>query len=438
MSTRPRTLAEWLSHQERVHSRSIDLGLERIRCVLTRLQWRAPPAPVITIAGTNGKGSVASYCDAILRAAHRKVGLFTSPHLVDYRERIRIDGECVEADALCAAFERIEAARGDVGITFFEYSTLAALLLFSDACVDAYVLEVGLGGRLDAVNAIDADVGVVVSIGLDHQEYLGSSLNSIGREKAGIFRRGKAAVLGSTHMPASVEQTAIATGARLVRLGQEFSHRANASGEWAYRGPAWQLDELPPPALFGRAQYDNAATALAALEAASEPLIEARAVRKGLAEVSLPARFERLETTAEDPAWIVDVAHNAAAASVLARNLQSTRIRGRTLAIFGALLDKDARGIAMQVAPCADAWFLCATPSERGCSAQALLARIADVIGAATLCDSLDEACARALAAAHARDRIVIFGSFLIAGPALEWIRARKLASRAVDSSVRR
>ncbi len=207
----PRSLEQWLAYQVQVHPQAIDLGLDRLRQVLERLGWRQPRVPVITVAGTNGKGSVTGFCAAIMRAAGYRVGTFTSPHLRDYRERIRIHDARVSAEALVSAFERIEAARGNVGLTFFEFNTLAALLVFEAAQLDAWVLEIGMGGRLDAVNVVDADVAVVVSIGLDHQEYLGTTLDAIAREKAGIFRKGRPAVLGSTDMPGVVEETARAT-----------------------------------------------------------------------------------------------------------------------------------------------------------------------------------------------------------------------------------
>ena len=239
-----RSLADWLTHQERVHPQAIDLGLERLERVLRRLDWRQPRVPVITIAGTNGKGSVAAYATAILQAAGYRVGTFTSPHLRDYRERIRIDGEKVDVAALLAAFERIEAAcqggDGAISLTFFEYNALAALLVFESAGLDAWVLEVGMGGRLDAVNVVDPTVAVVVSIGLDHQEFLGTTLEAIAREKAGIFRAAVPAVLGSPSLPGVVEEQARALGAPLKRLGSEFDF-SRCGERWRYRGSRWNL-----------------------------------------------------------------------------------------------------------------------------------------------------------------------------------------------------
>src|SRR5580693_9175494 len=287
-----RSLEEWLDYQTRLHPQAIDLGLDRLREVLKRLGWSGPSVPVITVAGTNGKGSVCAYCAAILAAAGHRVGTFTSPHLRDYRERIVIDGRWVSGPELVSAFERIEAARGEVRLTFFEFNTLAALLVFEAAQLDAWVLEIGMGGRLDAVNVVDPDVAVVVSIGFDHQEYLGATLEAIAREKAGIFRRGRPAVLGSLDLPGVVEDMARAIGAPLKRLGLEYSYVHEGSA-WRYRGTRWNLARLPAPALMGDAQFANAATAIAALEEIAERLpVPAAAVAQGLKEVRLAARFQ--------------------------------------------------------------------------------------------------------------------------------------------------
>src|SRR5258706_4901184 len=260
-----RSLEQWLAYQAQVHPQAIDLGLERLCVVLDRLQWRQPGIPVITIAGTNGKGSVCAYCTATLRAAGFKVGTFTSPHLRDYRERIRVHDRLARPEELVAAFEEIEAARGSVGLTFFEFNALAAFLVFGAAKLDAWVLEIGMGGRLDAVNVVDPDVAVVVSIGFDHQEYLGATLEAIAREKAGIFRQGRPAVLGSRDMPGIVEDIARAIGAPLKRLGNEYSYlREGASCH--FRGSRWNLPHLPAPALVGNMHNANPPPATASLE----------------------------------------------------------------------------------------------------------------------------------------------------------------------------
>jgi len=395
--------------------------------VLARLHWRTPAVPVITVAGTNGKGSVVATCAAILTAAGLRAGTFTSPHLRDYRERIGIDGQAVTTEALLAAFARIETARGDVGLTFFEYNTLAALLIFADSRLDVWVLEVGMGGRLDAVNVVDPDVAVIVSIGLDHQEFLGPTLEDIGREKAGILRAGKPAVLGSRSMPGVVERTAREKGAVLKRLGQEYDC-VRGAGVWHYRGTRWDLPQLPAPNLRGATQYDNAATAIAAVEALALP-VPAEAVARGLAQVRLIGRFQVIASVASaGPTWILDVAHNPDAARVLASNLRELPGVGRNLAVCGILGDKDAIGIVDALRDCIDAWYFVSLSGERGRSAAALAKRVAaQLTSPAIRFDDMDTACAAALRDARADDRVVVFGSFHTVGPALDWLQARGL-----------
>ena len=426
-----RTLSEWLAHQERVHPQSIDLGLERLTRVLERLEWRQPGVPVVTIAGTNGKGSVAAYCTAILAAAGLKVGTFTSPHLRDYRERIRIQDSWVSAESLVRAFERIEGAcaggreQERISLTFFEYNALAAMLVFQAAQLDAWVLEIGMGGRLDAVNVVDPSVAVVVSIGLDHQEFLGSTLEAIAREKAGIFRQEVPAVLGSRDMPAVLEATATNLGAPLKRLGVEYDY-AVRSGGWSFRGGRWALTDLPAPALRGEAQYRNAAAALAALESLAPGIdVPRAAIARGLASARLAARFQVIENVG--PAFILDVAHNPAAAAVLAENLRSSRGTGRTLAVCGILGDKDAAGVAAALADCIDEWWLIPTEGARGTSSAQLAARISASVGTARIhtADTVEAGCSAATAAASDSDRIVIFGSFHTVGPAMDWLESR-------------
>jgi dihydrofolate synthase / folylpolyglutamate synthase len=423
------SLEEWLAYQAQVHPQAIDLGLDRLRQVLDRLRWRQPTVPVITVAGTNGKGSVSAYCAAVMAAAGYRVGTFTSPHLRDYRERICIHDVQVSAEALVSAFERIEAARGTIGLTFFEFNTLAALLVFEAAQLDAWVLEIGMGGRLDAVNVVDPDVAVVVSIGLDHQEYLGTTLEAIGREKAGIFRHGRPAVLGSREMPAVVEDIARAIGAPLKRLGAEYSYTVQDAA-WHYRGSRWNLRDLPAPALEGATQYANAATALAALEEIDARLaIPAAAVAQGLGRVRLVARFQIIAPlTPATPTWILDVAHNPDAARVLARNLRATRSGGRTLAVCGILADKDASGIAAELRGCVDAWWCVTTDGERGRSGAALAQVVAGQVAAPVeAAESTSAGCAAAFSAAKPEDRIVVFGSFHTVGPAIDWLEAQGL-----------
>jgi dihydrofolate synthase/folylpolyglutamate synthase len=420
-----------------LHPKTIDLGLARLRVVLERLAWRQPSVPVVTVAGTNGKGSVTAYCAQVLAAAGHRVGMFTSPHLRDYRERIRVHDRLVTTDELLWAFERIETARVGVGsdavsLTFFEYNALAALLIFDAARLDAWVLEVGLGGRLDAVNVVDATVAVVVSIGLDHQEFLGETRDAIAREKAGIFRKGRVAVLGSRGLPPVLVDSAVALGATPKRLGSEFEYTREASG-WSYRGRRWDLTGLPSPALLGDTQFANAAAALAALEELDAQLpVSAAAVAQGLTSVRLVGRFQVIATGGGKPSWILDVAHNADAARVLAQNLRALPSGGRTLAVCGILADKDAAAIAAEVGECFDAWWLASIEGVRGTSGAVLKDRIADhVSGPLKLAADIAAACAAACAAARPADRIVVFGSFHTVGPALDWLESQGLLPRA-------
>jgi len=425
-----RTLAEWLELQDSVHPRSIDLSLERVTEVATRLGVATPAFRVLTVGGTNGKGSVAAHAEALLAAVGTRVGLFTSPHLVRYNERIRVGGEEASDAELIEAFERIEAARAAITLTFFEYNTLAALLVFARRAVEVAVLEVGLGGRLDATNLVSADVAVVASVGLDHREYLGESLEAIGAEKAGIFRAGRPAVLGTADMPASVFARIAALSARPLVAGRDFTFEV-AGERWSYRGPGLALEDLAPPALAGSIQYRNAATALTAVAAlaAAAPRaapLERRAVNTALGSVRLAGRFEIVPGPVE---WILDIAHNEPAARVLAAHLEERPLpgagagRGRTFAVAGVLADKDAAGIAAALAPRIDHWIACALPGARGGSAAALAGRMQLRPGDYTLADSVQEGCARARTLARPGDRVVVLGSFHTVGPALEWLR---------------
>jgi len=418
-----RSLEQWLAYQTQVHPQAIDLGLDRLHVVLERLRWRQPQIPVITVAGTNGKGSVSAYCAAIMSAAGLRVGTFTSPHLRSYQERIRIHDRLARADELVAVFERIEAARGSVSLTFFEFNTLAALLIFDAAPLDAWVLEVGMGGRLDAVNVVDPDVAVVTSIGLDHQEYLGDTLEAIAREKAGIFRARRTAVIGGREPSLVLESMARAVHAPLKRLAIEYNYILEGVG-WRYRGTHWDLPRLPAPALLGDTQFTNAATALAALEEIVPRLtITAAAVAQGLSQVRLAGRFQVIKPTAVSPIWVLDVAHNPDAARVLERNLNSSPMPGRTLGVCGILADKDASGIAEILDVSIDEWWCASIDGARGRSGEELANAVRGKVATnVTAADSVAAACAAALKAATPADRIVVFGSFHTVGHALDWL----------------
>jgi dihydrofolate synthase/folylpolyglutamate synthase len=423
-----RSLEQWLAYQAQVHPQAIDLGLDRLRVVLERLEWRQPIVPVITVAGTNGKGSVSAYCTAILGAAGYKVGTFTSPHLRDYRERILIHDRLVHAEELVAAFEKIEAARGSVSLTFFEFNALAALLIFEAAKLDAWVLEIGMGGRLDAVNVVEPDVAVVTSIGLDHQDYLGDTLEAIAREKAGIFRAGKTAVIGGREPSLVLESVARGLNSPLKRLAIEYNYVLDGAG-WRYRGTHWDLPHLPAPALKGDIQFTNAATALAALEEISPRLnIPAAAIARGLTGARLVGRFESISPGSGSPTWVLDVAHNPDAARVLARNLNANPVSGKTLAVCGILADKDATEIVSMLERCIDAWWCASVDGTRGRSGQMLADVVRHEVQASVIAtDNVASACAAALSAAGPQDRIVVFGSFHTVGPAIDWLESRGL-----------
>lgn len=414
------SLQPWLDWQQTLHPTTIDLGLERVREVMERLGLGRPAGTVLTVGGTNGKGSVVAYLDSILRAAGYTAGTFTSPHLLRYNERIRIGGRPARDEDIVEAFGRIDEARGTTSLTYFEWNALAAFLLLERAELDVAVLEVGLGGRLDAVNAVDADVAAVVSVGLDHCEWLGTTLDEIGREKAGIFRRGRPAVFGSRDMPWSVAGVATAVGARLRRLGVDFDFVERPEG-WDYVGTGSRRGELPLPALAGAAQLGNAATALAVLESA-EPalLVPDDAVRAGLVSTSLPGRFQ---VVPGDPEWILDVAHNPDAARSLARSLALRPTRGRTIAVCGVLADKDVGGIARALRANVDQWITVGLGGPRAAGAGVLAGRIAgEQAGPVQDAPDVASGCALARELAGPGDRIVVFGSFLTVGDALAWL----------------
>lgn len=421
------TLSDWLRWQETLHPSSIDLGLERIRRTLQRLEWRAPTCPVITVGGTNGKGSTVALTARILAAAGYRVGTFTSPHLLRYNERVVIDGREISDASLVAAFERIDVARGADTLTFFEFNVLAALLIFETAGLDAIVLEVGLGGRLDGVNVVDADVAIVSSIALDHCDWLGPDVETIGREKAGIFRGGRPAIFGSRAMPASIAEVAQQLGTPLYRLGADFEWSRSGEG-WSWRGRNSSYEDLPPPALSGELQFDNASAVLCALECLSARLPLTRgAIEQGLKSVTLPGRFQVLRRTQPFTLdWILDVAHNPAAAQALAAQLVARPTNGRTIAVCGILGDKDIEGITSALRGAFDAWVVVGLESARAVPVDALSARLAKAgTTIATTAVNVPSGCQAAAEMARSGDRIVVFGSFLTVGPALEWLQAR-------------
>jgi dihydrofolate synthase/folylpolyglutamate synthase len=409
-----RSAADWLEFIERQHPKAIDLGLERVSEVLGRLGARLA-CPIIVVGGTNGKGSTCAMLEAIMRAAGFRTALYTSPHLLRFNERVRIRGEEADDAALCEAFAAVEAARGGVPLTYFEFGTLAAVWLFARERPEAAVLEVGLGGRLDAVNALDADCAVVTSIAIDHVEYLGGSRDGIGREKAGIFRAGRPAVVADPDPPPSVEHAARSAGARLLRLGREFGY-AIEGDQWSYWGPRGRRGGLAHPALRGAAQIRNASAALCALDSLSDRLpVAMQDVRSGLANVALAGRFQVLPGR---PQVILDVAHNPEAAKTLADNLAASGFAPETIAVCGMLRDKDIPGVLRALAPRITRWHLASLGGPRGASAHELGAHL-EALGVRAPTSGHD-APAAAFAAARSDatqdDKIVVFGSFLTVG----------------------
>jgi len=405
-----KTLAEWLQYLEQLHPQAIALGLDRVAAVRDAMGL-APRFPVVTVGGTNGKGSTCAYLEAMLRHAGYRTGLYTSPHLVRYNERVRVAGDEVADAELAAAFERVEAARGDTRLTYFEFGTLAAMALFIERGVEACVLEVGLGGRLDAVNAFDPDCAVVVSVALDHMDYLGDTREAIGFEKAGIFRAGRPAVCADPDPPGSLVAHARAIGARLLRLGEDFSVDADRV-EWRYRGPSGVRSGLPLPSLRGGHQVGNAAAAIAALDTLRDRLpIDMQAVRMGLATASVAGRFQVLPGR---PVTVLDVAHNPHAARTLAATLVEQGRFGRTFAVFAMLADKDAAGVVREVAPRIDRWHVAGTHGPRGMGAAsaAAIVEAADPGVPIAVFDDVVRAYRDARERAGEGDRIVVFGSF--------------------------
>jgi dihydrofolate synthase / folylpolyglutamate synthase len=425
----PTTLDGWLARCERLHAKDIDLSLERVHIVKDRLGLRLH-APVITVAGTNGKGSTCAMLEAIALAAGYRVGTYTSPHLVHFEERCRIGGRSVMADLLLEHFEAVETARGEWALTSFEFTTLVFLRLMAQAPLDLVILEVGLGGRFDAVNAVDADCAVIASIDIDHTEFLGSTREAIGFEKAGVMRAGKPAIVSDPVPPASLVEHAKAIGADLRCIGRDFHYSGDAQ-QWNWSGRSQRFSGLAYPALRGANQLLNAAGVLAAFEAMRERIpVSAQAIRTGFAQVELPGRFQ---IVAGKPTLVLDVAHNPHAVAALAHNLDRMGFHPRTHAVFGAMRDKDIATILARIAPQIDAWYFTDLPTPRAARAveleQALLRwreqrspPAATAQPTAPLSCHADPASAlrAALAASDPADRIVVFGSFYTVGGVLK------------------
>jgi dihydrofolate synthase / folylpolyglutamate synthase len=418
---KPSTLAEWLDYQQRVHALGVDLGLERVRAVWESMDVPGIARRVITVGGTNGKGSTVAFLEAMLTAAGQKVGCYTSPHLIRYNERIRIAGVDASDTALIESFERIELARGDIPLTYFEFGTLAAFDLFARADLDVAILEVGLGGRLDAVNLIDADAAIITTVDLDHVEWLGPDRDSIGQEKAGIARRGRPAIVGELHPPKGLLEALSSHGAVVEQAGLDF-HVERAALRWEWRHRDGTGLNLPAPELAAPVQYANAAAAIAALHALH--LVDpAELERVAAAGMHLPRAPARLQFLGGDPALIVDVGHNPQAARALAEWLDAQPSR-RVHAVYGALSDKDVGGVMTALGARITHWHLASLDQDtpRGLPASVLAGVLHQALPRAA-CDThpdVGHALAAARASARRGDHILAFGSFFVAAAALQ------------------
>lgn len=432
----PNNLADWLSHLESLHPKTIELGLARVAQVKERLHLQ-PDFPVIVVGGTNGKGSVCAMLESILHAAGYKVGCYTSPHLLHYNERVRIAKQQASDAELCVSFESIEQARGETALTYFEFGTLAAMQLFIEHKVDVAILEVGLGGRLDAVNAFDADCAVVTSVDIDHTDYLGDTREGIAFEKAGIFRKDRVAICADSDVPQAIRDHAREIGAELWCIGSEFGFevgraapdaagiaRPTVDGQWNFFSPSGERHALPISALRGAFQLHNASAALAALDALKARLpVNMEAVRQGLVEVQLAGRFQFVPGR---PQLILDVAHNPHAARSLAQNLASLP-PAKTYAVFAMLKDKDMAGVVRTLDPCIDCWLVAGLDMPRGASAAELSQVLKDshVHGESLVFETVAEALRHASNEAGENDRIAAFGSFHTVAEAMQ---ARELS----------
>jgi len=413
------SLDDWLAWQTTLHAREIELGLDRIETVARRLNLLDCPFKVITVAGTNGKGSSVAMLSSILHCAGFKVGTYTSPHILKYNERIKISLQCVDDQELCTSFAKIDQAREGISLSFFEFATLAALDIFHRQQVDVAILEVGLGGRLDATNMIDCDLALVTSIGLDHTEWLGDNRESIGFEKAGILRKHKPAICNDSEPPLSIRQVAEDKNAQLYQIGQDFSYEL-LDQQWNFISDDYVLTGLPIPNLEGMIQVQNAAGVIKGLHCLQELYVPEAAIRVGLQKIDLDGRFQRLPKHCE---VILDVAHNHDSAKNLARNLAANICEKRTIAVFSVLSDKDVEGIAKLIHPFVTDWYIAVVNTARGMNIlqvqQALEAHASPQ--SITQFDSVELAYQQALADATQQDRVLVFGSIFTVSEVLAY-----------------
>ena len=410
-------LVTWLSYLENLHSKTIDMGLDRVSQVGARLDVLKPAPFVFTVAGTNGKGTTCRTLESMLMAAGYKVGVYSSPHLVRYTERVRVQNTELPESAHTASFAEIEAARGEISLSYFEYGTLSALWLFKQAQLDVVILEVGLGGRLDATNMVDADVAVVTSIALDHTDWLGPDRESIGREKAGVFRANKPAVVGEPDMPHTIADVAQEKGAQLMRRGVDWQYEVTVDG-WRFSDAQGVLDNLPLP----QVPQPNAATALAAIRA-SRLAVSEQAMRDGIQNALLPGRFQIIS---ESPRLILDVAHNPHAAAYLAERLKSLPKTGRVLAVIGMLHDKDIAGTLACMETVVDCWYCAPLEGPRGASAEQLMEHLAQ--GKAF--ENVAQAWHAAMADAKPEDTVLVCGSFHTVAHVMEVMEAGRTGGK--------
>ena len=415
-----RTLDQWLPWLETLSPREIVLGLERVEIMLERLAISRPKL-VITVAGTNGKGSSVAMLAAFLARDNMRTGCYTSPHISRYNERIRIEGHSAPDEIIIAAFERIESCRGDIPLTYFEFGTLAALLVFDAANLDAWILEVGMGGRLDAVNALSPDASLITNIGLDHCAWLGDDRESIAAEKAGIMRSGVTTVFGSTDMPDAIARTAENTGADLMAAGRDFTFASESGGGWSWRGRNCALEHLQRPALAGDAQIENAAAVLALIEALGKThLLTRQIIDDALSSLDLAGRFQVIDSR---PRWILDVAHNPDAGRVLAGQLRARASPGRLTAVIGMLADKNVEEFVSTFAPLVNEWIAVGIGGSRGGAATPLAQKIANhCTKPCLIMEDMEAAFRIAGERSEKDDTVLVTGSFYIVGPALEWL----------------
>lgn len=412
-------LNDWLARLENFSPEEIVLGLERVTAVLGRLDVELP-ATVFHIAGTNGKGSSAAMLESLLRETDNRVGTYTSPHILRYNERIRVDACEATDEQIVAAFEAIEGVRDDVPLTYFEFGTLAALVVFADAGVDLAILEVGMGGRLDAVNAVEPTAGLITTIALDHVAWLGTDVESIALEKAGIMRANTPIVFASGQRPSAIDAHAQEVGARLIALGRDYDW-SREDGHWSWHGVTHRLARLDLPSLPGDVQIGNAAGVLALVESVGlDQLLKEPIVNRALGRLRLGGR---MQSVTNDRNWLLDVAHNPAAAAVLGDTLRALPVRGKTIAIIGMLDDKDVEGALAGFGDTVDCWIAATAENPRAIAAPELSRRVANTMNRACLAaESTQQALHHARSLAGADDRILVTGSFYIVAPILDLI----------------